>query len=152
MSKIFKEQRANLVTLGVRNLEAAKTFYKTMLGWKPWQEVGDIVMFDMSGFILALYPDKELAADMKQPVDRASSRYPGFSISYNTRSEQEVDDIFKRIADSKVTILKPPQKAEWGGYSGYFADPDGHAWEVAYNPFWTLDADGRVATSAENAA
>jgi hypothetical protein len=106
----------------------------------------------MNGFVLCLFPDKALAADMEQPADRPLSKYPGFSLSYNARSEIEVDEIFERLRARNITVIKKPQKAEWGGYSGYFCDPDGHAWEVAYNPYWALDADGRIDTTAERAA
>ena len=89
---------------------------------------------------------------MLQPNDRTPAKYPGFSIAYNARSEQEVNEIFQRLKAEGVKILKPPQKAEWGGYSGYFSDPDGHAWEVAYNPFWQFDNAGRINTKTETAA
>jgi catechol 2,3-dioxygenase-like lactoylglutathione lyase family enzyme len=149
---VFPKQRANLITLGVKDLAVAKKFYTQILGWMPWKEIGDIICFDMNGFILCLFPDQALAADMAQPSDRQPSKYPGFSLSYNARSEVEVDEIFGRLRARNVSIIKNPQKAEWGGYSGYFCDPDGHAWEVAYNPFWALDADGRIDTEEESAA
>ncbi len=70
--------------------------------------------------------------------------YRGYALAYNARSEAEVDAIFERLKQHGATILKPPQRAFWGGYSGYFSDTDGHTWEIAYNPFWTIREDGRV--------
>ncbi|MEX0805618.1 MAG: VOC family protein [Candidatus Binatia bacterium] len=70
--------------------------------------------------------------------------YRGYALAHNVRSEEEVDEILARLKENGVTIVKEPQKAVWGGYSGYFSDPDGHTWEIAYNPFWTIKEDGRV--------
>lgn len=152
MSAIFEKQRANLITLGVDDLVKAKTFYKETLGFRPWQEVGDVVFFDMNGFILGLYPSALLAVDMSQANDRKSTTYHAFSLAYNARSEEEVNTIFQKLESKKVKIIKSPQTTDWGGYSGYFSDPDGHAWEVAYNPYWQLDAKGRVDTARKSVA
>ena len=77
------------------------------------------------------------------------SAYRGYALAHNVRSEAEVDAILGRLNEHGATILKQPQKAFWGGYSGYFSDPDGHTWEMAYNPFWTIQQDGRVSMKKE---
>jgi uncharacterized glyoxalase superfamily protein PhnB len=104
-----------------------------------------VVFFDIGGLVLALFPHTELVKDsglsMGKGVDEP---YYGFSLALNTNSEGEVDQLFDDLRGKKVTILKEPQRAFWGGYHGYFADPDGHAWEVAYNPAWTIGPHGRI--------
>ena len=102
-----------------------------------------MVFFDLSGVVFALWPHDELAKDMGLTPDRVPA-YRGYSLAHNVRSEAEVHEIFARLKNHGATILKQPQKAFWGGYSGYFSDPDGHTWEIAYNLFWTIEEDGRV--------
>ncbi len=106
-----------------------------------------MTFFDLSGFILALWPHDDLAKDMGRS-DAVVSPYRGCALAYNARSQAEVDEIFARLKQHGATIVKAPEKTFWGGYSGYFADPDGHAWEVAHNPFWTIGSDGRVSMKA----
>jgi len=141
------EQRLSLVTLGVADLDRALAFYEGVLGWTAAQRLPGIVFFDLGGLVFALFPHAELARDMHQAPPIASGGYEGFALAHNLRSEQEVDALFAHLRQHGATIVKPPQKAEWGGYSGYFADPDGHQWEVAYNPFWTVRSDGRIVLS-----
>jgi catechol 2,3-dioxygenase-like lactoylglutathione lyase family enzyme len=138
------EQRLSLVTLGVADLARAKAFYSGVLGWKPCGDDPNIVFFDLGGLMLALYPHDALAADMHASAPADPPPYHGFTLAYNTRSEAEVDEVFAKLTQGGAAILKAPEKAFWGGYSGYFRDPDGHAWEVAFNPFWQIGADGRV--------
>ena len=95
------------------------------------------------GHVFSLYPHESLAEDMRSKAG-PRGEYEGFALAYNARSRSEVDAIFARLGAKGATIVKPPAEAFWGGYSGYFADPDGHRWEVAHNPFWTIGADGRV--------
>jgi uncharacterized protein len=137
------EQRLSLVTLGVADLARALAFYEGVLGWKPAQRLPGITFFDLNGLVFALYPHADLAQDMRA-APAATGGYEGFTLAHNLRSEQEVDALFAHLKSRGITIVKPPQKAEWGGYSGYFADPDGHKWEVAYNPFWTVRDDGGI--------
>jgi hypothetical protein len=93
------------------------------------------------------WPHGELAKDITI-AEEALPRYHGFSLAYNTRSKEEVDRIFADLKRKGATIVKPPQQVFWGGYAGYFADVDGHHWEVAFNPLWTVRADGRVSMTA----
>ncbi|MCD8176166.1 MAG: VOC family protein [Tannerellaceae bacterium] len=131
------EQRITLITLGVADLERSIKFYEKGLGWKRSEKsTGEMIAFDMPGITLALFPIKELAEDVT--ISHEPSRFSGITIAHNTHSEEEVAEIMARVETLGGTIVKPPQKASWGGYSGYFADPDGYIFEVAYNPFWKL--------------
>lgn len=102
----------------------------------------NLVLFDLGGIILALYPRHELADDTA--LTYQPTTFSGLTISHNTKSEKEVDDILEQVAKLGGTIVKPAQKVYWGGYSGYFKDLDGHLFEIAYNPFWELDENDNV--------
>jgi hypothetical protein len=136
------EQRLSLVTLGCADQVRAKAFYRDVFGWTPFLETDDIAFFDLGGIVLGVWTHEGLKADSH--TDGPLSAYRGSALAYNTRSEAEVDAIFADLKAKGATILKPPVKAEWGGYSGYIADPDGHAWEIAYNPGWPIGAEGRL--------
>ncbi|MCC5981820.1 MAG: VOC family protein [Oceanicaulis sp.] len=133
------EARLSLVTLGVADLARSKAFYEVM-GFRPAFENEQIVFLPMGGLVLALFGKGDLDADM----NRANTGTGHIALAHNTRSEAEVDTIIALAAKSGGSVLKAAHKADWGGYSGYFADPDGHAWEVAFNPYWTIDAEGRI--------
>jgi uncharacterized protein len=137
------EQRISLITLGVADLQRAVDFYERIVGWKAAPSPPGVVFFDLNGVVLALWPHDELAKDLGMTADSIAA-YRGYSLAHNVRSEEEVDAIFARLRNHGATIVKQPQKVFWGGYSGYFSDPDGHMWEIAYNPFWTIQNDGRV--------
>jgi catechol 2,3-dioxygenase-like lactoylglutathione lyase family enzyme len=141
------EQRLSVVTLGVADLAAAVAFYEGVLGWKAAPGPAGIAFFDLGGLVFSLYPHAELAKDIGPAAAAAGSGPGSCTLAHNARSEAEVDAIFRRLREHGAAILKEPQAVFWGGYSGYFADPDGHRWEVAYNPHWTVRADGRIAMS-----
>lgn len=131
-------QKLNVITLGVDNFEKALNFYEKGLGWKKSDKsMDDLALFPLGGITLALYPRQELADDTT--LEYVPSQFSGLTLSYNAKSEIEVDDVLAKIATLGGTIIKPAQKVFWGGYSGYFKDLDGHLFEVAYNPFWELD-------------
>ncbi|HTZ72418.1 MAG TPA: VOC family protein [Candidatus Aquilonibacter sp.] len=136
------EQRISLVTLGVKDIAASKKFYQDGLGWKPAFENEQIVFFQTGGMVFALFLRDELAADFGG--DPSGFGRAAMSLAYNVREKSEVEPVMERAAAAGAKILKPPHEASWGGYSGYFADPDGFAWEVAWNPAWKLAADGSV--------
>jgi uncharacterized protein len=138
------EPRLTLVTLGVEDLDRAIAFYRDVIGWSPASTDGGVAFFDLDGTILALWPHGDLAADSGLPYD-GLGRYHGFALAHNARSRDEVDAIFAGLRDHGIDAAKPPIETDWGGYSGYFTDPDGHYWEVAHNPFWPLREDGRIA-------
>jgi hypothetical protein len=141
------EQRLSLVTLGVRDLARARKFYEQGLGWTRSGGVeGEVAFYQLGGMILGLWGRDELAGDVRlklAPVTPGES-FGGLALAYNTRNEVAVDAVLREAAAAGGTILKPGEKTVWGGYAGYFADPDGHPWEVAHNPFWTLREDGSV--------
>lgn len=138
----------SVVTLGVRDLRRSIRFYRDVLGWRTEARVSDpIAFFPLRSVVLALYPWRQLAQDARVPAK--GSGFTRVTLAHNTRTRAEVDRIFERLRRRKVRVLKAPQKAVWGGYSGYFADPDGHAWEVVYNPYWRLDRSGAVVMSAK---
>lgn len=107
----------------------------------PWDSDG-IVFFQLNGIILSLFPQEELAADAS--VDPAGSGFNKVTLAYVTRSEEEVDTLFGQFREQGIRIVKEPEKVFWGGYSGYMADPDGHLWEIAYNPYLKLDEQGNA--------
>ncbi len=133
--------RLSIVTLGVTDLARSTAFYQA-LGWPlSGRSSGGISFFRTGGALLALYPTAELAADALLPAQDVTG-FRGSTCAVNVGSESEVDDSLAVAVAAGAELLKPAQKVEWGGYSGYFADPDGHAWEIAYNPFWPLNDQG----------
>lgn len=140
------EQRLSLVTLGVADLARAKSFYENVVGWRAAPSPPEVAFFDLNGVVFSLFPNSELAKDYGGELSDAG--FQGFALAHNLRSEAEVDTLFEQLKQRGAKIVKEPQKAFWGGYSGYFEDPDGHKWEVAYNPFWTILDDGRVSMRA----
>jgi catechol 2,3-dioxygenase-like lactoylglutathione lyase family enzyme len=136
------EQRISVVTLGVKDLARSRRFYVEGLGWKPAFENKEIVFFQAGGMVFAIFLRDELAADFL--ANSKEFGRPAMALGYNVRSQGDVDPLIARAAAAGATILKPARKASWGGYSGYFADPDGFPWEVAWNPAWLLAPDGSV--------
>lgn len=137
------QQRLSLVTLGVQDLSRSLQFYRDGLGWKPASNSNDeITFFQLGGMVLSLYSRLSLSADAT--VDPAGTGFSGITLAYNTRSREEVDAVLQLVERLGERIVKPAEDVFWGGYSGYFADPDGHLWEVAWNPFWTIDDAGQV--------
>jgi predicted lactoylglutathione lyase len=135
------EQRVSLVTLGVRDLARARSFYEA-LGWKTGAEPNDDVVFFQAGcMVLALWGRDQLAED--SGVEDGGG-WGGVTLAYNARSPAEVDGVMQEAAAAGARITRPAAEMFWGGYSGTFADPEGHAWEVAHNPHWTLDEDGSI--------
>ena len=138
------DQRLTMITLGVRDMARAQTFYQA-LGWRPKEAGGgQIVFFQLLGVALGLYPRPALAEDAQLPDDAPHAKFGGIALAYNARDKAEVDRVLKEAVAAGGTLLKPAQDVFWGGYSGYFADPDGHPWEVAFNPHWPLEDDGSL--------
>jgi catechol 2,3-dioxygenase-like lactoylglutathione lyase family enzyme len=136
-------QKLNLITLGVDDFQRSLDFYEKGLGWKKSKQSMDgLAMFPLGGITLALHPRHELAEDVT--LDYQPSQFSGMTISYNAKSEKEVDDVMAQVEALGATIVKPAQKVYWGGYSGYFKDPDGYLFEVAFNPFWPLDENDNL--------
>lgn len=137
------EPRISLVTLGVDDLQRSVKFYREALGWKTRFSEGDpIAFFPLHGMVLGLYGRQALAEDAS--VSAGGSGFRGVTLAHNVRSRRAVVAIFHRLKRRGATIIKRPRVTDWGGFSGYFADPDGHLWEVAHNPAWKLDRHGSV--------
>jgi uncharacterized protein len=132
------EQRLTIITLGVKDLKTSSEFYESKFGWKKTESSNEnIVFFQLNGVQLALYPRTKLTEDAT--VSPEGSGFSDITLSYNTRSEKEVDELIENLRTKKVKIIKEPQKVFWGGYSSYISDPDGHLWEIAYNPYLRID-------------
>jgi uncharacterized protein len=135
------EQRLSLVTLGVDDLERARSFYRE-LGWVESSQSNDeVAFFQAGGIVFALWSRASLANDS---AVEDTGGWGGVTLAYNTRSREEVDDVMAEARSGGADISREPGETFWGGYSGVFVDPDGHPWEVAHNPFWEIDEDGSV--------
>ena len=142
MERTF-EPRISIITLGVADMPRARAFYE-QLGFAVGPSSNDNVTFFQAGcMILALYGRAALAEDAH--VSDSAPGFSGVSIAYNCRSEADVDAMMAHAEHCGANVRKPAQKVFWGGYSGYVADPDGHLWEIAYNPFFPIASDGRIA-------
>jgi hypothetical protein len=137
------DARITMISLGVKNLERATAFYENILGWEKTAASNEMIsFFQLNGILLGLYGWVPLAEDAGVPAKGEGFR--GVALAYNTRLKEEVDAIFEELKEKGVTIVKAPEEVFWGGYSGYFSDPEGHLWEVAWNPYLPLDEDGNV--------
>jgi uncharacterized protein len=140
--EVSMEQRVSLITLGVADLERSRSFYER-LGWRRSMAAAEgVVFFQMGGMAVGLYPREELAKDAG--VEAKGNGFAGFSLAFNARSRKEVDVVMAEAVSAGAGLVKAAQDAFWGGYSGYFSDPDGFLWEVAWNPFWKIEEDGAI--------
>ena len=135
------DQRVSLITLGVKDLARSLRFYEA-LGWTRGNKNESVVFFQLPGFILALWSRAALAEDAG--INDNGAGFGGIALAYNARSPAEVDGVINQAVAAGGRLLKAAHETFWGGYSGYFADPDGHTWEVAHNPGWTIDKAGHV--------
>ncbi|MGU3494471.1 VOC family protein [Xanthobacteraceae bacterium A53D] len=138
----------HLVTLGVADLPRATAFYEAMGLQRRDSGTQGVSFFDAGGVALAVFPRTALAADAKLPESAGTAPFGapdlcGLSLAFNVANEEAVDQTIAKAAALGASRIKSPERVFWGGYSGYFADPDGHLWEVAHNPFWPLDDRGR---------
>lgn len=137
------EQRLSMISLGVQSLERSSSFYKHMGFAAAGVSDEHIVFYQLGGVALALYPRDKLAEDAQVPaVD--NNGFSGITLAYNVRDRGEADQILDEAEAAGGTVVKPAQEVFWGGYSGYFADPDGHLWEVCWNPFFPIAEDGSI--------
>jgi uncharacterized protein len=136
------EQRVSIITLGVADMQRSREFYER-LGWRrSLAKAEDVVFFQAGGMALALFPRRELARDAH--VVPEGRGFGGIALAYNARSREEVDSVLAEAVAAGAKLLKPAQEAFWGGYSGYFSDPDGFPWEVAWNPSFPMAEDGSI--------
>ena len=135
--------RISMITLGVRDLEASVKFYGQGLGFPRMESPPEVAFFTLNGTWLGLYGRDALAEDAT--VSPEGTGFEGFALAHNVHSEAEVDEVVNQAVAAGATLVKQPQKVFWGGYSGYFKDPDGHLWEIAWNPhFWVGPPDETV--------
>lgn len=134
------QPRISMITLGVRDLERSARFYEAGLGLPRMASPPEVAFFTLNGTWLGLYGRESLADDVG--VSAAGSGFTGVTLAHNLASEAEVDALVEQAVAAGAELVKPPRKVFWGGYSGYFADPDGHLWEIAHNPlFWVGPPD-----------
>jgi len=137
------EQRLSLITLGVADLDRAVAFYEA-LGWRrSARAAGGVAFFQLGGVALALWSAGELAEDAGVPAEPGAG-FRGVALAHNVRAREEVDSVAAEAARAGGRIVKPPEEKVWGGYGGYVADPDGHLWEIAWNPGFPIEADGSL--------
>jgi catechol 2,3-dioxygenase-like lactoylglutathione lyase family enzyme len=134
------EPRISLATLGVQDLDRARTFYES-LGWSGSSPDGEVWFFQVGAMVFALWSRDELAKD-SGVADGGG--WGGITLAHNVRSPADVDTVIEEARGAGATITREPVKTSWGGYSAAFTDPDGHPWEVAHNPFWAIADDGSV--------
>ena len=137
------EQRISLVTLGVSDLARAKAFYGA-LGWQPAEGPDEVAFFQAGGIVFGLWSRESLAED-SGVTDTGG--WGGVTLAYNVGSPEEVDLVIEEARAAGATIAREGAETFWGGYSGCFIDPDGHPWEIAHNPFWTVTDDGKTLLS-----
>jgi len=135
------EQRISVITLGVADLERARRFYESGLGWRRSGDNPSVAFYQVGGAVFALWSRASLAEDA---CVRDTGGFGGVTLAQNVGSKAAVDRVLDEAVAAGARLLKPAGDTFWGGYSGYFADPDGHPWEVAWNPFWQLDDEGRI--------
>jgi len=143
--------RLTTVTLGVDDLGRASAFYEQGLGLKPSAaSQGDIRFYDCGAVVLALYPRAALAEDACLPTEKLgeAGRFDGVTLACNCANRAEVDALLARAVAAGARLAKPAQEAFWGGYSGYFEDPEGHLWEAVHVPFFELNAQGGLVLPA----
>ncbi|MDZ4201327.1 MAG: VOC family protein [Gallionella sp.] len=135
--------RMTVITLGVADLARATSFYRGIFTTRPVTQYEGVTFIPLPGVWLSLYPLEKLAEDIgEEAVPPFANAFRGFTLAYNARSREEVVSIFARVADAGAHIAKAPQETFWGGYSGYFTDPDGHYWEVAWGPMFDFSEHG----------
>ncbi|ASN06965.1 VOC family protein [Virgibacillus necropolis] len=133
--------RLNLITLGVTNIGQSLKFFRDGLGFETSEESENpvVVFFNNAGTKLALYPLDELVKDVNENESTTRKGFSGITLAYNAKSAKEVDEVMEMAKKAGATIVKPPERVFWGGYSGYFSDPDGYHWEVAFGDNWEFD-------------
>ena len=134
------QQQISVITLGVADIARSRRFYVEGFGWSPVFEQGDIIFYQMNGLMLGTWAKASLEADM----GRAITTPGAFAVVHNVASADAVQPLIERLAAAGGRILRPADAPPHGGMRGYVADPDDHAWEIAHNPAWPIDAEGRV--------
>jgi catechol 2,3-dioxygenase-like lactoylglutathione lyase family enzyme len=139
------QQHISVITLGVTDLARSRRFYGLGFGWTPVFENDDIIFYQMNGLVLGTFLLRSLENDMQRSPVRTPS---AFALAHNVARKRDVGPLIDRLERAGGIVLRAPDAPPHGGYRGYVADPDDHAWEIAWNPAWSLDADGNVTFSA----
>ncbi|WP_140986020.1 VOC family protein [Asticcacaulis tiandongensis] len=135
------QQQISIITLGITDLSRSRRFYTEGFGWQPVFENHEILFYQMNGFVLGTFEKKALEADMNR---WASPQPAAFSLAHNVATQGDVEPLMQQLLSAGGTLLRPADAPSHGGYRGYVADPDDHAWEIAWNPAWRIDANGLV--------
>ena len=139
------EARSSMITLGVDDMRRAHAFYHDGLGFPtPHDRDAEVIFFQTSGTCLGLYPKDKLAEDVRPGTTEVSDAFTGITLAHNVRHREEVDEVLHRAERAGAKIVKPAQEPPWGGLSGYFEDPDGYLWEVAWHSDWDFNDDGSL--------
>ena len=133
-----------VITLGVGNLEKATAFYRAVFGISPIANYEGVAFFELPGTWVTLYPRDRLAEDISSGLSAAPAGFSGVTLAYNARGREEVLALFELAEKAGAAIIKPPHDTFWGGFSGYFADPDGYYWEIAWGPMFDFAPDGTL--------
>ena len=135
------QQRVSVITLPVADIARSKAFYCDGLGWQLAFENEQVLFFQINGMVLSLFQRDAYAQDSTRPYQPGSSTC---ALGHNTLDRDDVDTVYRQALAAGAEAVKTPQTTFWGGYAGYFADPDGHMWEVAHNPFWPISEEGHT--------
>lgn len=135
------QQQIAVVTLGIDGIARSRRFYTEGFGWRPVFENDEIVFYQMNGFVLATWRKAALEDDMQRPGAAGNG---ACALAHNTTDQEQVDRVITSLISAGGTVLRPADAPPHGGYRGYVADPDGHTWEIAWNPAWPIDEEGRV--------
>ena len=133
-------QQLSLITLSIKDISRSRHFYGDGFGWTPVYESDEVLFYQMNGLVLGLWLSSAFSADLQRPDGHSN----GFAMAHNVASPEAVDSLLARLAAHGGALLRPADAPPHGGRRGYIADPDGHAWEIAFNPAWTIDAKGHV--------
>jgi len=141
----MKIKRMSIVTLGVKNLKRATAFYRHVLKTRPTTSYPGVTFFQLPGVWISLFPLQHLAKDISPALRARRGPFSGVTLAHNTRSKKEVVDVVERARRAGARVLKKPSDTFWGGFSGYFEDPDGFIWEIAWGPMFGFKKDGTLA-------
>lgn len=133
-------QQISLITLSIKDIARSRRFYGEGFGWKPVYDSDEVLFFQMNGFVLGLWLSDAFSADLQRPDGRSN----GFAMAHNVASAAKVGHLIERLSAHGGMVLREPDAPPHGGWRGYVADPDGHAWEIAFNPAWAMDDQGHV--------
>lgn len=136
------QQQISVITVGIDDLSHSKRFYREGFGWKPVFENEEIAFYQMNGFVFGTWRKSALADDMQRPS--AGNSPASFTLAHNVAEKTDVEPLIDRLVAAGGTLLRPADEPPHGGFRGYVADPDGHAWEIAWNPAWPIDEEGHV--------